>query len=287
MDLFAKNIKFLRKKKGLSQEEISTSIGFKQTAWSGYERGSSKPNFSDLKKIIKFFAITATELIETDLENVALNENSEDLKKAKNVALNVAPTVALKGVNKHFDQELKITIVGEPEPEYGKQHTLIPITDISVAAGGGQYNQEYIENVESLRLPEQFIKRNATYLCFKIKGISMAPTLQDGGYVVCRLMDKGEWAKMPDECIFVVSDNEGKSYLKRVKNRFKKGFIVLRSDSPDRADYPSFNLAPDEINTIWYVEWYFTAKMPDINSQYYQKLQQLEERVDAIENKKH
>ena len=75
----------------------------------------------------------------------------------------------------------------------------------------------------------------------------MSPTLQDGGYAIIRFLDRSEWAKMPDERIFVVSDMEGKSYLKRVKNRFKKGFIVLKSDNPDQASYPNFNLTAEEI----------------------------------------
>ena len=113
----------------------------------------------------------------------------------------------------------------------------------------------------------------------------MAPTLQDGGYVVVRLLDKGDWAKMPDECVFVVVDSEGKSYLKRVKNRFKKGFIVLRSDSPDRASYPSFNLEAKEIMSIWYAEWYFSAKMPNIHDQFYSRLQQMEDDMDVMKQK--
>jgi phage repressor protein C with HTH and peptisase S24 domain len=110
----------------------------------------------------------------------------------------------------------------------------------------------------------------------------MAPTLQDGGYVVIRLLDKGDWAKMQDDRIFVVSDKDGKSYLKRVKNRFKQGFIVLRSDSPDKATFPNFNLNTNDINTIWYVEWYFSAKMPNIHDQYYTRLQLLEDKVEEL-----
>lgn len=110
----------------------------------------------------------------------------------------------------------------------------------------------------------------------------MSPTLQDCGYVIIRLLDRSEWAKMPDERIFVVSDREGKSYLKRIKNRFKQGFIVLKSDNPDQASFPNFNLQADEINSIWYAEWYFTAKMPNIHDQFYSRLQRLEDKVEDL-----
>ena len=69
---------------------------------------------------------------------------------------------------------------------------------------------------------------------------------------------------MPEEQVYVVTDRDGKAYVKRVKNRLDKGFIVCMSDNPDKAYYPNFNLQTDEIHTIWHAEWYISAKMPNI-----------------------
>ena len=113
----------------------------------------------------------------------------------------------------------------------------------------------------------------------------MSPTLQDGGYMIIRLLEKEEWNSMQDERIYVVSTTEGKAFLKRVKNRFKQGFIVMMSDNPDKATYGNFNLTTDEINTIWYAEWYLSAKMPNIHDQYYSRLQRLEDRLENIEKR--
>lgn len=161
----------------------------------------------------------------------------------------------------------------------------IPITDINVAAGQGIYNDDYIENVDSVRLPINLLKKNATYLCVRIKGESMSPTLQDGGFMIIRLLEKTEWAGMTDERVYVVSTTEGKAYLKRVRNRFKQDFIVMMSDNPDKATYGNFNLSTKEINTIWYAEWYLSAKMPNIHDQYYSRLQRLEDRLEDIEKR--
>lgn len=154
-----------------------------------------------------------------------------------------------------------------------------------MAAGSGHFNSDYVETVEAVHLPANLVKPGNTYLCVKIKGISMAPTLQDGGYVIIRLLDRSEWAKMPDERIYVVVDNDGQSYLKRVKNRLRQGFVVMRSDSPDTAVFPSFNIEAKDINTIWYVEWYFSAKMPNIHDQFYSRLKALEDSVDVLLHK--
>ena len=115
----------------------------------------------------------------------------------------------------------------------------------------------------------------------------MAPTIQDGGYVIIKQLDHSEWLNMPTDRIYVVVDKEGQTFLKRVKNRLsgtRGGFIVHSSDSPDKVSHPNFNLRHDEIAFIWYVEWYFTAKMPNIHDQYYDRLSRLEDTVDELAN---
>jgi phage repressor protein C with HTH and peptisase S24 domain len=284
-ELLQNNFKILRERSGQNQAQLSLSLGFSRGAWNNYEKGISKPNLEDFIKITKHFGCTASELLEMDLQNVHLNEKSELSKKQQNVHPIVHPNVHPIGKIEQQNRDFHLHVVAEPDAKYGEKMLPIPITDISVAAGAGVYNSHYIETVDSIHLPTSLVRLGHTYLCVKIKGVSMAPTLQDGGYVVVRQLDRGDWAKMPDECVYVVVDSEGKSYLKRVKNRFKKGFIVLRSDSPDRASYPSFNLEVKEIMSIWYAEWYFSAKMPNIHDQFYSRLQQMEDDMDVMKQR--
>lgn len=68
MDLFAKNVKFLREIKGWKQSEMLDKSGFSPTTWNNYEKGKSKPHFDDLIKISKLFEVSETDLIHTDLE---------------------------------------------------------------------------------------------------------------------------------------------------------------------------------------------------------------------------
>ncbi len=280
---FGNNIKYLRKNAKLKQDEMLASIGIPRATWSNYELNQTQPDFNKLLEISKFFGVTTDDLLRVDLQKGNLNENNVQPEMSEKGNLNCNLKGNLNEVlpsKKESFKEFKLTIAAEDQAEYDVQNGLIPITDISVAAGAGTYNNEYIENLETIKLPPALMRKNATYLCVRIKGISMAPTLQDGGYAIIRLLDRSEWAKMQDERLYVVSDNEGKTALKRVKNRFKQGFIVMRSDSPDRAVYPSYNLQVEDINTIWYVEWYLSAKMPNIHDQYYTRLQRLEDEFE-------
>lgn len=56
------------------------------------------------------------------------------------------------------------------------------------------------------------------------------------------------------------------------------------SDNVDKVNYPNFNLEEQDINTILHAEWYFSAKMPNLNETYYDKVNQLEDKYDMLEN---
>lgn len=161
----------------------------------------------------------------------------------------------------------------------------IPVVDISVAAGHGFENPDYLSEVDAIYFPKSMMHNGKNYLCVRIKGESMAPTLQDGGYLVIRLLDRSEWASIREGYVYVVSDIEGRAYVKRLKNRLSEhGFIVCTSDNPDVTRYRNFHLFENEINTVWYAEWYISAKIPNIHTHYYNKVNELEDKYDDIIN---
>ena len=162
----------------------------------------------------------------------------------------------------------------------------IPLVDISVAAGCCGYdNPDYLEVVDTIKMPSSMVRNSEKYFCVRIKGESMSPTLLDSSYVIVRLLDRSEWQDMPDQHIYVISDTDGRSYIKRIKNRFRQhGFLVCMSDNVDKINYPNFNLEAQEINTILHAEWYFSAKMPNLNETYYDKVNQLEDDMDVIKS---
>lgn len=159
----------------------------------------------------------------------------------------------------------------------------IPVVDISVAAGSGFYNPDHLNEIDCIRMPRTMIKGSQPHLCVRIKGESMVPTLQDGGFLIIRLLDPSEWQDIHDGHVYVVSEKEGRAFVKRLKNRLSEhGFIVCMSDSADVQRYPNFNLMEYEINTIWHAEWYISAKMPNIHATYYSKVSEMEDAIEEI-----
>ncbi len=164
-----------------------------------------------------------------------------------------------------------------------KDTVSVPVVDISVAAGKGYENPDYLDKVDTIELPKSMINPDGTYFCIRVKGESMTPTILDSSYVVIRLLDRSEWTNMPDEHVYVVSNKEGHAYIKRVKNRLKgKGFIVCMSDNPDKFNFPNFNLQLEDIHTVFHVEWLMTARMPNIHTTYYAQIGELQDNVDEL-----
>ena len=64
----------------------------------------------------------------------------------------------------------------------------IPLVDISVAAGCCGYdNPDYLEVVDTIKMPLSMVRNSEKYFCVRIKGESMSPTLLDSSYVNCEI----------------------------------------------------------------------------------------------------
>ena len=110
----------------------------------------------------------------------------------------------------------------------------------------------------------------------------MSPTIFDDDRLITRLLDRSEWMDMRDEHVYAIVDSENRGFLKRVKNRFDQGFIVCMSDNIDKINYPNFTMRGDEIVSIWHAELRITARMPNINETYFNRLKRLEDKVDVL-----
>lgn len=61
------NLKYLRKQRGLTQDEMPAQLGIGRGTWSNYEKGSTEPSLSTLIRISEFFQVNLADLIREDL----------------------------------------------------------------------------------------------------------------------------------------------------------------------------------------------------------------------------
>lgn len=91
---FANNIRFLRRQRNISQEELAEMVGYKSfTTIQKWETGDSEPNMGVLRQLADIFHLSISELVETDLEN-----KSSDRPLPSNIILPSAHKLPIMGI---------------------------------------------------------------------------------------------------------------------------------------------------------------------------------------------
>jgi len=115
MSIFAKNIRFLREKKGLTQAGMPDALGFSQSAWNNYEKEVSMPRFNDLIKISNFFGVNIDDLVTKDLAggSTSLVKEPEKQYKTKDSQKRIQPEIpagsGAQGIIEQLQQEYEST----------------------------------------------------------------------------------------------------------------------------------------------------------------------------------
>ena len=78
---FNEKLQELRKKKGITQEELAKNLYVSRTAISKWESGRGYPNIESLKAIAKFFSVTVDQLISYDQALTIAEQQNKVTKK--------------------------------------------------------------------------------------------------------------------------------------------------------------------------------------------------------------
>ena len=93
---FNEKLQELRKKKGLTQEELAEALYVSRTAISKWESGRGYPNLDSLKEIAKYFSVTIDELLSSDeVLNIAEEENKQKEKHLRSLVFGLLDTSTL------------------------------------------------------------------------------------------------------------------------------------------------------------------------------------------------
>lgn len=223
MDFIHTNLRFLRKRKGFTQEELAMQLQTKRSLIGAYEEGRAKPNYDLLRQISELFQISIDHLITADLrqmEKVPLF-SEEQLKNG---------TIPMKVLAITVDE---------------KQNENIEIVPVKAAAGylSGYSDPSYLKELNRFRLP--FLP-SGTYRAFEIKGDSMLP-VQPGSVIVGEYVEQLKDIR-DGQTYIILSRHDGIVY-KRVFNQTEEsGKLLLRSDNPS---YPPYTLPASEILEVW------------------------------------
>lgn len=194
MALSNQNLKYLRKLRGLTQEEFAQKLGIKRSLLGAYEEERAEPRMEVLETVCDLFKLTMDDLLRKDLSDTKSNYLSR--RRAMKLA------------------------TGRSE---------IPFVPVKAAAGylAGYADPEFVDELNTFTLP---MLSGGNYRAFEIIGDSMLPT-PSGSVIVGEKIENLEDVKNGNAYI-VISRHEGIVYKRIQKNGRSRSKITLVSDNP-------------------------------------------------------
>ncbi len=228
MTKISSNIKFLRKKKGLTQQQFADEVGIKRSLVGAYEEERAEPKYDLLKNIALFFDITVDDFI---------NETIDDKFLAKPKANQGGVRVLSISVDKEDNENIE----------------MVPLK-ASAGYMNGYADPEYVAQLPKLYLP---MFKQGTYRGFEIKGDSMLP-LVSGTTIIGEYVEN--WGDIKAaETYVIISKNDGVVY-KRIGNKFKDNKkLKLVSDNPV---YEPYEINGEDILEVWKAKAYISTHLP-------------------------
>jgi transcriptional regulator with XRE-family HTH domain len=261
---FNSNIKFLRKRKGRTQDDVAFSLEMKRSTLSGYENEVAKPSVEVLLAFSDYFKISVDTLIKIDLAS---------LPESQLIQLERGYDVFIKGGNLRV---LATTVDSDNEEN-------IELVSEKAKAGytSGFADPEYIKILPTFKLP--FLSRERKYRTFQISGDSMLP-IPDKAYITGEYIDNWSYIKDGQPCIILTLDDG--IVFKIVNNKIQEeGKLILHSLN---TLYQPYELDVKEVKEIWKFVNYISSEMPDRNiekDELVSEVKALRQEVHAIQTK--
>ncbi|MCO5286846.1 MAG: XRE family transcriptional regulator [Chitinophagaceae bacterium] len=212
MSQAGKNLKYLRKLRGWTQEEFAAKIGIKRSLIGAYEEERADPRLDVLQTLSEMFNVTLDELFTQDL---SVQKGSDYLSRRRQMKM--AST----------------------------DRNLIHFVPVKAAAGylSGYADDEFIDELNTFTLP---MIKGGNCRAFEIIGDSMLPT-PSGSVIVGEKAESLDKLKNNTACI-VITNNEGIVYKRVVKNNRSTTRVTLVSDNPS---YQPYQVYKNDILELW------------------------------------
>lgn len=231
LSILQKNLRFLRKRKGLAQLKLEELTGINRHNIGAYEEGRSMPPFENLIIFSDFYGFSIDAMGRFDFST---------LKKEELQALRDNKTrTDLSGKNIRI-----LALTTDPE---GQEN--IEFVPDKAAAGylNELGNPAYLDKLPKFQLP--MLGKDKTYRAFEIEGDSMLPIVS-GSVIVCEYVEN--WARdiKEGDAYIIVSQKRGIVFKRMGGIRMTETSMVLTLVS-DNPLYPAYDLELEPQDEIW------------------------------------
>lgn len=236
---FSTNIKLLRKRKNLTQDEVANALEMKRSTLSGYENLVSQPTVQALFTFSKYFGISVDTLVKVNLQTFTESQLAQ---------LEMGGDVYVKGSNLRV---LASTVDNDNEDNI----ELVP-EKAKAGYATGFADPEYIRELPSFKLP--FLSRQKKYRTFQLSGDSMLP-IPHGAWVTGEYVQ--DWNTIVTGHAYVVFTLDEGIVFKIVENLIEQEKkLRLYSLNPL---YEPFDVPVNEVKEVWKFIHYISSEIPD------------------------
>jgi transcriptional regulator with XRE-family HTH domain len=258
----SENLKFLRKRRKLTQQELAETLNTKRSSINNYENGTTVPPMNVLVGLSDLFHLSIDTLVRINLSG---------LRESQMYVIEHGSDVFVKGN--------EVRVLATTVDSRNKEN--IEIVSIKAKAGytTGYFDPEFISALPNFQLP--ILTKERKYRAFQISGDSMLP-IRDKSWVVGEYVQDLNSIK-DDHPYIVLTLNEG-IVFKKVRNELKeRGSLKMVSLN---TEYIPYDLTISEIREVWKFVLYLTDEIPetDGNRQIFKKLEQIQKEIGEIRN---
>lgn len=219
------NLKFLRKTKSLTQQDLAEILGISRSKLAGYELNINPP-LETLVKISDQLGVSIDILLREDLTSYSEYKLRELLETDQ------------------FLRGRKLRILSTTVDSEGRE--LIEVVSQRAKASylAGFADPEFISELPRFSLP--FLPMDKKHRVFQVDGDSMLP-VPDGAWIVCEYVD--DWMAIKDgERYVIVTEQDGVTF-KIAYNRIKEEQkLLLCSANPI---YVPFEVDIEQVREVW------------------------------------
>jgi len=236
---FTSNIKFLRKRRGRTQDDVAVALNLKRSTLSGYENGVAQPGIDILVSFSGYFNMSIDTLLKIDMTRLSESQLGE---------LERGYDAYVRGSNLRV---LTTTVNSEKREN-------IELVAEKAKAGytTGYADPEYIGELPVFTLP--FLSDKRKYRTFQLKGDSMLP-IPDGSWVTGEFLQ--DWMDLKSGKAYVVFTMNNGIVFKIIENNITRdGKLVLYSLNPI---YEPYDVHINEVKEIWKFVNYISNELPE------------------------
>jgi len=259
---FNTNIRFLRKRRGRTQDDMAFALGMKRSTLSGYENQVAQPGIEALIAFSRYFSVAIDTLLTVDLTSLSESQLSQ---------LERGYDVYIKGSN--------LRVLTTTVDSHNNENIELVEEKAKAGYATGFADPEYIKVLPAFQLP--FLSRNKKYRSFQISGDSMLPipdkSFVTGEYVV-------DWNFIRSHQPYIILTRDEGVVFKIAENKLKEeGILSLHSLNPL---YDPYDLQASDIREVWKFVHYISSEMPEPSRErdaLSDTVKQLQKEVQAIQ----